>query len=85
MFRVEFTRYAERQFDKLPRAVQVRLAQVITDLGANPRPPGSKKLSGVDPVFRIRSGDYRVIYDIRDAEVLVLVVAVGPRRDIYRR
>lgn len=61
-----------------------RLTQSIRSLGENPRPPGCVKLAGGDSLYRIRSGDYRIIYQIRDAELLIVVVALGHRREIYR-
>jgi len=53
-------------------------------LAENPRPNGSVKLAGPEPLYRIRVGDYRIIYDIRESELLILVVAIGHRREIYR-
>lgn len=51
----------------------------------NPRPPSCKKLAGEESLCRVRTGDYRIIYELRDASLLVLVVKVRHRRDIYRR
>jgi mRNA interferase RelE/StbE len=65
-------------------SLQRRLTQCMRKLGENPRPPGCVKLAGPDPLYRIRSGDYRIIYQIRDSELLVVVVAIGHRREIYR-
>jgi len=56
----------------------------MRNLGENPRPPGCVKLAGPDALYRIRIGDYRIVYQIRDAELLVVVVAIGHRREIYR-
>ena len=53
-------------------------------LEAEPRPPGSLKMKGDADIYRVRVGDYRVIYEIRDAILLVVVVKIGDRRDIYR-
>ena len=69
----------------LPRAAQVRIAPKIEALADEPRPPGVKKLAGEEELYRIRVGDYRVIYAIEDAELVVLVVMVGDRKDVYRR
>jgi mRNA interferase RelE/StbE len=60
------------------------LAKAIDGLSQNPRPPGSAKLEGREDRHRIRVGDYRVIYQIRDSELVVLVVKIGHRREIYR-
>jgi len=60
-----------------------RIVRRITELAENPRPPGSEKLSGYDR-YRLRQGRYRIVYEIRDNDVLVVVVKIGRRRDIYR-
>ena len=60
------------------------MREAITGLAQNPRPPGSLKMHGGDDLYRIRVGDYRIIYEIRDAILLVVVVKIGDRRDIYR-
>ncbi len=53
-------------------------------LAANPRPKGVKKLTGLDNLYRIRAGDYRIVYQIRDDRLIVLVVRIGHRKDVYR-
>ncbi|MCU1330961.1 MAG: addiction module toxin, RelE/StbE [Bryobacterales bacterium] len=53
-------------------------------LADTPRPPGAKKLAGSTNDWRVRTGDYRIIYEIQDAQLIILVVALGHRRDIYR-
>ena len=84
MYRVEFASRAQRMFRNLPADVQRRLDPAIQALSQDPRPSGCKKLSGEESVWRIRVGDYRIVYQIRDNELLVLVVKVGHRREIYR-
>jgi mRNA interferase RelE/StbE len=84
-WRVEFTTQAARELRKLPRAVQERLRPRIDALALNPRPDGVAKLSGEDDIWRIRVGEYRVLYAVLDAELLVLVVKVGHRREVCRR
>ena len=83
-YRIEFAPRARRQLEKYPREAQVRLAAALTNLQANPRPPGVRKLTAEENLYRIRVGDYRIIYQIRDRELLVLVVKIGHRREIYR-
>jgi mRNA interferase RelE/StbE len=61
-----------------------RLVAAITVLGADPRPAGSEKLVGSDGLYRLRVGDHRVIYEIRDTELVVVVIKIGHRRDVYR-
>jgi mRNA interferase RelE/StbE len=84
MYQVEFASRAQRMFRNLTADVQRRLDPALQGLRQDPRPPGCKKLSGDESVWRIRVGDYRIVYQIQDNELLVLVVKVGHRRDIYR-
>jgi mRNA interferase RelE/StbE len=84
-YKVEFTQRATREFNSLPRQAQVRLAPKIEALADEPRPPGVRKLTDEEDYYWIRVGNYRVIYTIRDDALIVLVVDVGDRRDIYRR
>lgn len=84
-YRVEFTTAAARQVKKLPRPARDRILDAIEDLGEDPRPHGVKKLSGEQTAWRIRIGEYRVIYDVFDAELVVTVVRAGHRREVYDR
>ena len=74
---------AERQLEALDNKLYQTLKSKIADLAANPRPPGCRKLSD-RPGWRVRSGDYRVLYDIDDAAKTVTILEVGHRREIYR-
>jgi mRNA interferase RelE/StbE len=84
MYRILFASRAERSFRKLSADVQRRLDPAILALAGNPRPSGCVKLSGPDSLWRIRVGDYRIVYQIHDDRLLILVVNVGHRREIYR-
>ena len=75
---------AERQLKAFPQAVQKRLVKRLKTLRANPRPRGVKKLAGEDDLYRVREGNYRIIYTIRDKELIVLVLKIGDRKEIYR-
>ena len=66
------------------REIQRSLRPHIEALANQPRPTGAKKLKGRDDLWRIRVGDYRIIYEIRDRILVVLVVRVGHRREVYR-
>jgi len=83
-YKVLLTRAAERGLDALPKADLRRVRDKILALADDPHPPGSKKLRGEDELYRIRSGDYRILYQIDAGQLVVLVVDVGHRRDIYR-
>ena len=83
-YAIDFVPSAKRELQKLPREVQLKLNQRIDSLSLDPRPRGSKKLKGGDELWRIRMGDYRVVYEVRDKVLLVLVVRVARRREVYR-
>jgi mRNA interferase RelE/StbE len=82
---IEFVPSAVRELERLPRDTQARISSKIDQLAMNPRPSGAKRLRGTADRWRIRIGDYRVIYDIHDRALRVLVLKVGHRRDVYRR
>jgi mRNA interferase RelE/StbE len=67
----------------IPKATVQRILETIEGLGNDPRPPGCKKLTSTN-LYRLRAGSYRIIYEINDAEVVVIVVKVGHRKDVYR-
>jgi mRNA interferase RelE/StbE len=81
---VQFAPSAAHSFRKLDAAFQRRLVRAIDALAIDPRPDGVVKLADEDDVYRIRIGEYRVVYKIHDRRLIVLAVAVGHRRDIYR-
>lgn len=81
---VQFAASAARSFRKLESAVQHRLARAIDALAIDPRPHGAVKLADEDDLYRVRVSEYRVVYKIQDRQLIVLIVAVGHRRDIYR-
>jgi mRNA interferase RelE/StbE len=83
-YRIQFAPSARRQLGELPRPVQQRITSSIDQLAVSPRPRGSIKLEGEDDLYRIRVGKYRIIYAIYDEELIVLVLRVGQRRDVYR-
>jgi mRNA interferase RelE/StbE len=82
-YSVFFSKRAEKDLKQLPAAVVERIVPVIVSLELNPRPIGCKKLKGYSNLWRVRVGDYRIIYSIEDTILLVDVRAVGDRKDIY--
>jgi mRNA interferase RelE/StbE len=84
-YRLEFTTVAASEIHKLPRRVRGRLLDAIEDLGDDPRPHGAKKLVGEKTSWRIRVGDYRVIYDVFDEALTVTIVRAAHRREAYSR
>ena len=83
-YRVELSPAARRALGKLDAGTRERILRSLITLESDPRPSGAKKLKGEDG-YRFRVGDYRILYEIRDDRLLVLVIKVGHRRDVYRR
>ena len=84
-YRIVFTPAAERAFFAMSKDVQRRIDQRLLALQDNPRPPGIKALKGDAGIYRLRVGDYRVLYKVHDDQVVVVIVTVGHRREVYRR
>ncbi len=83
-YRIDIKPSAAKELSSLPVVDQKRIATKIDALAANPRMEGSQKLAGAEDLYRIRSGDYRVIYQVQDRHVIVLVVRIAHRREVYR-
>ena len=84
-YRIAISSAAARQIRKLDAQARRRIQAAIDLLSENPRPAGAKKLVGGGGEWRVRTGNYRIIYELNDDALLVLVLAVGHRRQIYRR
>lgn len=84
-YRVTLAPAAARQLRTLDPAARRRVQAAIELLAEEPRPPAATRLVGGAGEWRVRTGNYRVVYEIGDVELLVLVLAVGHRREIYRR
>ncbi len=83
-YQIDFKKSASKALDGIPAYDRQRILEAIVGLKTEPRPAGCKKLSGRDG-WRIRSQNYRVIYDIDDAGRRILIQVIGHRRDVYRR
>ncbi len=84
-YRIEFASAATREFSKLAKSLQQRIASKIDAPASHPRPRGVEKLEGQERRYRLRVGDYRVIYEIQDEVLIVLIVRIGHRREVYRQ
>lgn len=82
---IELSPGAARQLRKLDGLERRRIQAAIELLAVEPRPSGAKKLVGGKGEWRVRTGEYRIIYEIRDDVLVILVLALGHRREIYRR
>jgi mRNA interferase RelE/StbE len=83
-YTIQFKPAALRQLEKLPRNLQKRIASRIEALHDDPFPSGCKKLFGESDTWRVRIGNYRVIYRVHRDVLLILVITIGHRRDVYR-
>ncbi len=84
-FTIDFKPAALRQLKKISLNSQKRVLQKINSLAENPLPDGVKKMADGASLIRVRVGDYRIVYIIENEQLIVLIVAVGHRREIYRR
>ena len=82
-FEIIFKQSVAKDLRQIPKKDVARILKRIDSLRAEPRPPGVEKLSGQEK-YRIRQGVYRILYEIRNDELIVVVVKVGHRRDVYR-
>jgi len=85
MYRIIISRIAEKQLENLPKQIANAITNKIDLLSANPRPDGCKKLQGKDNAYRIRSSDYRIVYRIEDNKLIVEVIRIGHRSDVYKK
>ena len=83
-YRVEIRPAARRQIKKLPREVQAKVLSRLTCLAEDPRPAGAEALQGYQELYRLRVGQYRVLYEIHDGVLVVVVVRVGHRKEVYQ-
>lgn len=83
-YEVEITRSADKQLRKLPRPDQQRVMRTVLALAEDPFPRGTRKLSGYDDVYRVRAGRYRILYSVSESTLIIIVLKIGHRRDVYR-
>ncbi len=84
-YEVRFSKAADKELRKLGADIRARIIKAAMTLSAEPRPVGVVKLEGPDGLYRIRIGDHRVIYAIHDDVLIVLVLRIADRKDVYRR
>lgn len=82
-YSVRIKRSAAKELEAVPPKDRKRIVRRIEGLATDPRPPGCEKLSGEEK-YRLRQGNYRILYEIIDQELIVTVVKIGNRRDVYR-
>jgi mRNA interferase RelE/StbE len=84
-FRIEFTKSAAKALVAIPRKDQKRIAKKIEGLAESSPAPAKTKMKGDNPFHRVRVGDYRIIYEIQNEILLILILKIGHRKDVYRR
>lgn len=84
MYRLLYVKSAEKELEKLPKNIRTAILKKIQSLKSNPQPNGSVKLRGTANLYRIRHSDYRIIYSIESGELVILVIKVAHRKDVYR-
>lgn len=85
-YKLVIKRSAAKEIESIgQKKTRKRIVQRIQELAENPRPRGCEKLSGKHPHYRIRQGPFRILYEIKDNELIVYVVKVADRRDVYKR
>lgn len=84
-YKIHIVPRAQRQIKELPDKIRKRVINRIDGLKQNPRPRSAQKLKGKHDLYRLRVGDYRIIYGIREDQLLVIVISTGHRREIYKQ
>ena len=83
-YRIELSATAEKQLRKFGQSDRIRIVRAVQALAVDPRPSGCRKLQGYDDVFRIRVGTFRILYSIDGRRVIVTVLKIAHRRNVYR-
>ena len=83
-FRIEFTKSAAKALKAIPKTAQKRIAKKIESLAEGPPDPAKTKMKGDNPFHRVRVGDYRIIYEIQNEILLILILKIGHRKEVYR-
>jgi mRNA interferase RelE/StbE len=84
-YRIEWKQSAEKELRQLSKDVLARVLEAVAGLADNPTPPGSRKLSGAEKLYRVRVGEYRVVYFIHASVLVIEIVRIRHRRDVYRK
>lgn len=83
-YQIEIKPSASKELEKLPRQIIPRIVAVIKELAENPYPQGVRKLTGFDRTYRIRVGDYRILYNIYENRLMIEIIRIRHRKDAYR-
>ena len=83
-YKIEWKSSAAKELQRLPKKTIVNILDRVNQLAYNPSPAGVRKLIGTEGIYRIRSGDYRIIYQVLESKLIIEIVRVGHRKDVYR-
>jgi len=83
-YQIQIKRSAQKELEALPKREQRRIIRTLEALSEEPRPPGARKIVGGEDLYRLRVGDYRVVYQIKEEIFTIWVIRIGHKRDIYR-
>lgn len=83
-YKIEFTRAADKQLEDISKAEVLKLSKRIEKLASNPFPQGYEKLKGFDEIYRVRQGDYRILYSVFEERLIILILKIGHRKEVYR-
>ncbi len=84
MYKLNYKKSVVKELKKLPHDIRVAIVSKIMALAGNPQPNGSVKLRGSSDLYRIRHADYRIIYSIKSGELIILIIKVAHRKEVYR-
>lgn len=84
IYAIEIKRSAQKELSQLPKSIAEKIVSQIRMLADNPRPSGCKKLVGTEYSYRIRVNDYRVVYSVLDSRLIIQVIKIGHRKDVYQ-
>jgi len=84
MYSILYKKSAEKDLRKLPQLIRIAIVRKIQSLANNPQPNGSVKLRGASNLYRIRHADYRIIYSVDSGELVIIVIKVAHRKEVYR-
>jgi mRNA interferase RelE/StbE len=84
-YKIEWKSSAAKELRKLDKGVIFRIIKAVDELSKNPIPSGSRKLRGAEFTYRIRTGNYRIIYSIHSNKLIIEIIRIGHRRDVYRK
>lgn len=84
-YKIEISTSAEKSLNKIPKKDLIKIIETIQILAISPFPEGCRKLKGEEAIYRVRKGNYRIIYQVENEKLIILVLKVGHRKDIYKK